>query len=644
MKTLYIIFIFLFILASCGREESPTGDVPEAKVDFFVETKLWSEFLGGSNISKVGQVRSSQDIAVSATTNGRVNQVLVKPWDSVFAWQVIARLTDSFWNLWTAIDRWANSIERAQINYDSQALSLDKQIFDAEVQLSNLERSLETAKKDGEQNLLQAEDAFQNSQYEWLDSVASLQIEQLDNNIAKSRLDYENSLVRDQQTIAWYRVSLKNDASNIRIFLTDIIQFSDELLGVSELNRSFNDDFEFFLWAKDTTQRSISRNTLIEMIGFKEGDEFLRIEQLIASGDMTEQEIIESIDFISAGYDLAEDLLNNIEITVNNSLRSVWTLWDQEINTFLAEINGFQSQLQSFYGGFTSFSIQVKSFLATYQNQQASLLKSIELQEKDRDIQLRNLQSGELGASTSLERTEISIQDTITNLEEQVRVARNNLENAKQNKTLTLRSLSNSISEAQISYSSAAKDLAKLTITSPINGTISEVSIDVGQEVFSNAPLFEIVSDSTPEVEIALSKDELSYVSTWEQVVVEIWDESITGSIYAISEVADASLNYKTTIVFDAGTNIIGNIVNVLIPIETWKMLFPLNILEVQWDDIALVKTLSWSTFSDVRVRMWDVYGGYSEIVSCAQQCEELKIITNDISNFDANKFNIVEK
>jgi len=44
--------------------------------------------------------------------------------------------------------------------------------------------------------------------------------------------------------------------------------------------------------------------------------------------------------------------------------------------------------------------------------------------------------------------------------------------------SITLQGLSNAIREAQISYASAAKEYGKLTITSPINGTISEKLID----------------------------------------------------------------------------------------------------------------------------------------------------------------------
>jgi len=642
MKKILCSIICILIFNSCWKDE-PT-QVESEKIDFFVDVTTWSEFNGWSTISKVWQVRSSQDIALSSTTNGRVSSVLVKPWDSVYAGQVLARLSDSFWNLTTGIERASNNIERAKINYDSSALSLDKQIFDAEINLEKLKRSLEIAKKDSEQNILQARDTFSNSQYDGLDSKAALQIEQLDNNIEKAKLDYENKLIADEQTLEWFEVSLKKDAGNIKIFLNDVIEFSDRILWVTERNKSENDRFDSFLWAKDLPQKSLSKQKLRELITLFESQKFSDAENMIDSWNISQEQLIELIDFINSGYDLADDVLSNLETTLNSSIESVWLLGEIEISAFVSQINGYQSQLQGAYWAFISFGSNVKSFIKTYENSQKSLLTSIELQEKDRDIQLKTLRSGELWASTSLERTLLGIEDTIANLEEQVKTAENNLENAKRNKDISLRSLNNAIREANIGYSSAARDISKLTITSPINGTVSEVSLDVGQEVFSNTPLFNIVSDSTPELEISLSKDEIWFVEIWQQVRVMSGQDEIIGTVYSISDIADRNLNYKTTIVFDAGTNIIGNIVDVEITIDTGKMLIPLNIIEVQNDDIGLVKTLSWSTFSDVRVRMWEVFWKYVEIVSCAQQCESLKIITNDVSNFDENKFKILEK
>jgi len=57
-------------------------------------------------------------------------------------------------------------------------------------------------------------------------------------------------------------------------------------------------------------------------------------------------------------------------------------------------------------------------------------------------------------------------------------MARNNLKNSQKTKDITLKSLQNAISEAQISYASAQKEYNKLTITSPINGSVSDVFID----------------------------------------------------------------------------------------------------------------------------------------------------------------------
>jgi len=52
------------------------------------------------------------------------------------------------------------------------------------------------------------------------------------------------------------------------------------------------------------------------------------------------------------------------------------------------------------------------------------------------------------------------------------------LSNVKENYEITLRSLDNTISEARITYASALKEYQKLSVRSPINGTISEKFID----------------------------------------------------------------------------------------------------------------------------------------------------------------------
>lgn len=130
------------------------------------------------------------------------------------------------------------------------------------------------------------------------------------------------------------------------------------------------------------------------------------------------------------------------------------------------------------------------------------------MQERERDIQYKTLISGELSASVGYEKTLLNTQNSVEGLKSQIDVAKNGLDNLKKSYDVTLQSLQNAIKEAQIAYASAEKEFSKLTLRSPINGTMSEVFLDVGQEVSPGIKVANILSDKTPEIQIALSDSE----------------------------------------------------------------------------------------------------------------------------------------
>jgi len=616
MKKIVLFLLCICVLSSCG--DKVEEDLKTEKVDFFVKTQIWSDFVWNSVLKKTWQIRSSQDITLTANAVGRVAWVYVKSGDNVESWQVIAILEDNIGSYGINLQRAANWLERAKINYESTGISLDKQIFDAELSLKKFERNLETL-RDAEQ------DSFVNGGYEWLNSTSALRIQQLDNNIKKAKLDYEIKLLADEQTLIGHVANIKKEFNALTILLDDVIEFSDTLLGVSAENKRKNDDFEDYLWASNKTQKSQSEQKLLELIWYKQSDAYIEAN-LSVQWDLSEEGVSEFGNIISKWYEDIKQLLNNIEATLNNSTASLWVLSDADISWYIATVNGYQAQLQINSGTFIAVYTWINSFLQTYKDAQISILTAIELQEKDREIQLKNTQEG------------------IEDLESQVDIARNNLENTQKTKDVTLKSLQNAINEAQISYTSAQKEYNKLTITSPINGSVSDVFIDAGQEVFSWNQLFKIVSDSTPEVEISFSNNEKTLINPSQKVFLSVNGKTMIGSIYAISEVADANLNYKASIVFSGTENIIWNLVEIQIPIQTDKMLVPINIVTTKGEDLWTIKTMSWSSFSDVRVRLWEVFDEQIEVISCAKNCEDLKIIMSDVSNFDENKFIIIEK
>ncbi len=647
MYTMKRIFSFIFLsifLVSCGVDETLTED---EKQEFFISTKLGRDLSWNILLEKSGKVTSSQDIQLTSQASWRVSSVLVKAGDTVQAGQTLVTLDDTIWSYALNLQRAANGVERARINYDSTQLQLEKQIFDGENSLAKLTRNLETLKKDTDQSIKQAEDSLQNSQYGNLDSRSALQIEQLDNNIKKTELDFENKKIADFETIEWFKTNLKKDANNLIITLDDIIQFSDEILGVTDINKYKNEDIQTFLWVKDLSQKTQTESDLVNLIAFRKGTAFQDMEKRITEENLTEAQIIEAIDFINSGYEQTKSLLNNLEKTLNNSLESVGVLGPIEISAFVGQVNGYQASLQWGYAGFLSFWNQTKSFLRTYKNTQLSFEQSLSLQKKDREIQLKSLASGELSANVWYEKTLLGASNSIKDLESQISLSQNTLENTRKSYDITLKSLQNAIREWEIGYAGAEKEYSKLIIRSPINGTVSQVFVDKGQEISPSIKIADIISDKTPEIQIAFSGKEKELVKEGLEVSVDVADKKVTGKIYAISEVADANLNYIATVVFESGTNIIGSIVNVQIPVVTERKLIPLNILKTQGKWKANITLLTGTGFVEQSIELGEVFGDFIELLNCKWSfigCDNEKIVLTDISNYDPLKFSIVEK
>ena len=90
---------------------------------------------------------------MTASVSGRVANILVKAGDSVQAGQQLVVLSDNISNFSTNVNRTANAIEAAQINFDSQKIALDKQILDAENEVERLEANLIALEQTNNQNL-----------------------------------------------------------------------------------------------------------------------------------------------------------------------------------------------------------------------------------------------------------------------------------------------------------------------------------------------------------------------------------------------------------------------------------------------------------------------------------------------------------
>lgn len=643
MKKISILILILIFLNSCWKEEELISE--EVKQDFFIETQKGEDFTSGPSFKKVGRISSQSEISLSAQASWIIESIPVKVWDDVTIGQPLVRLSDSIGSYEINLQRASLSVERAKISYDSSKVSLDKQVEDARISMEKAERNLEAFRKNRENNLILSQDTLQNAELENISSTAALQIQQLENNLEKAKLDFEIKKSTDEQQVSSYDASIKKDFNALIILLTDVVQFSDEILWVSQINKDINNSYEDFLGAKNKSQKRNTEILLQELIDLQNSTTLDEYEWVILN-ELTQEKILELTGFVDETYNKIKVLLNELENTLNNSLRSIWTLGDTEINAFTSEINAYQASLQGNYSWFIASSNAMKTFLRTYEDTQNSLLRALELQEQEIGIQTKALLSAQLNAEIWLDTTELSSQDTLQDFEDAFMVAKNNHINANKNRELSLRNLQNAISDAQVSYNSALKEYKKLTIVAPVSWKISRLEVDLWQEILPGNHILTIAWDGESIVELAFSWNERNFISLWQKVSLELSDEEvIQGNIFSLSNVADNNFNYIAEIITSVDLDAdIWKLVRVIVPTSDNIMLLPLNILKPQGDNIALVTTYNEGKFEEVRLRLGESYDDQIEILSCAQECAQLNIVLSDISNYDENIFSIIER
>jgi hypothetical protein len=123
----------------------------------------------------------------------------------------------------------------------------------------------------------------------------------------------------------------------------------------------------------------------------------------------------------------------------------------------------------------------VVAFLNTYKDNEASTEKQIDLVRKDKEIALKSYGTSELSSKVAYEKIMISSQDTISNLELQLKSAETTLINAKKTRDITLQNLENAIKAAELNVEKSSIEVSKLVVKSPISAQVASIDVTVGQ-------------------------------------------------------------------------------------------------------------------------------------------------------------------
>ncbi len=692
MKKTLILLIITFLLFSCGEDEK--NGIENKKENFIVKTKDISSFSGNYEIKKTGKIAPSQEIILTSKASARIKSIFKKSGEKIITWTKIISMSDTVANYWLNLEKTNLGLESSKLNYSSTKISLDKQVSDLTIALEKIKKEYEITKKtlketekssnlnlvkivkeynltkeNLEENKKIASISLENSSILNDEKINSskLQIRKLKENISKAELDYKNLLLSNSEQIKSFETTVKKDYLNLANLFTDIIDFSDKILGVTRLNREENDNFQDYLGAKNRKFKKNLETELFNLIQFK-NIKFDRLEINNIKINNLEKIFL----YWSEGYEKTINFLNNFERIFDYSIENVY-FSKVLIDSYKLKINWFQAQLQWNYASFLWFKASTNNFLNTYKSREKSLKKQIEIFKIDLELLEKNLwvqnENAKINYKKSLilekntlnslensiktfdinhKKTLLNSENVLNNMEVSLKNAKLNLSNAKLNRDITLKQLNNSIKISQNTKSLAYKEYSKLFILSPISGVLSEVLVDMGEDVNIGTPLVKLASIWKNEVEIWLNFSETKFIKVWNKVKINYMWEKLEWNISSISPIADQNLNYKAKVSINSKVNISGNIVEVLIPVNLDKRLIWLQNLKVKSDKIGEINTFKNNKIEKVLVNFWNFFGENVEIIWCVdlekKDCDNLEIITSDISKFDIEKFNIIKK
>lgn len=590
-KIFYVsVVLCVLLLTWCGS--SPDVTTKTEKQPFFITTAPHASLRNVYSLKKTGKLASSSEIIVAAQIGGRV--VSLNKWigDTVAQWEGVIQLQEtsgvySFWSQKASV-----AITQAQLSYEQTMLNLEKAIQDTKFGI--------------EQATNQADNASLNSNV----SAATLQLQSAKENFERAKLDYQTKLLADEQTLNNFWQTASNLVNDVTLLYEWAIIEADKLMWVSTLQQTNNDLFENMLWARNTATKFAAEDALRQALIYQTQLESFAIT---AESSQLAEKLGQLVWYIRNLQPMLSAIDTMLEYTIT------WPTYSEaQLATHRATIDGLQAQTQGQITAITAQINAIQSFLRTYKETQASIAKAVDLSEQSYKTAQANLETVQ------------------SNSKVQVSSLQNTLQTTEKNKETTEKALKNTIKQAQIAYNEAWFQLGKLRSSAPIAGTITDILVDMGQDVAPGTPLYKMNSVWAKEIEITLTQEEANSLVQNTPVQIVFWAKTTTWLLSQISTSPTAGVSYKAIVTTQSNEIPAWSLVDVIFEQPTEHLVVPLN-------RIQLLSTTEWQltvrdgeTLENIRISLGKLKGTQIEIITPLPATQD--IVTSDTKQYDPEK------
>ena len=603
MKSPIAIFLIsTILLSSCG---SVALIPPESqKTPFIVETYTIWKTQAPISIEKTGRITASSSLTLSAQWAGEINKISVKEWQSVKAWTIIATLKDTQNNYDLRYSQAQNTLKVQNAGIDTTRINLEQSVDNARIAYERARQAYDTL-------------------------------------TGKNNLVYDTLVNTNSKTLDTYNESYKTYLSDAERIMTQMLYEGDKILGITTNFEYSNDSWEAYLGTRVGDSMSLAINEWNATYSMR-GDLRARIEK---SKTINITNPIEDFELISKSYEQGRKLADAMLYMLQNSVVG-WWLPQELLSWWLASWNGQRATIQGSIGWYNSWRAQTLTFFKTYQNTEIANKLALASLTRPLTAEEQNMINSSNDLKISYENARIDIKDKIENSRLSLEQAKKAYDTAQALKWATLIQLDANRENANIALAQAERDYAKLRVTAPVDGIISRVIANVGQSVSIGSPIAEFTSKQ-PQIIIDIEPSLVSNLLLWQNVWVLVEWNILTGTISALSTVANANLLSTIRISISEWQSYIGK--------SALISFFPKNIIKweetltLPLDAVSIIAEWEWeiSIYTGTgifrkTVKIWKTFGDTVEILDTMNNGTEI-ILTNT-SNYDASKQNIEKK
>ncbi len=462
----------------------------------------------------------------------KISKVYVRVWDEVKAWDILAELS---------LDDYDNAVKTAQIDLENARLWLTKLLNnDTSVRESQLRMQISEAKtnyeveKEQESILKRQLDVELQKKNDLLQQkLRDYRIAQKDLEVAKSDIEVNTELETEktETTLNARKKTIDSVVNSLNSSLWDaeyVVESVDEIFWVSPAFQYKNDDYDIYLWAKDSGLKKKTKSEVTSVYNFiKEYKE--KFSSLDSS--YSDSQIKELIEEYYQDSTILVELIDDALDSVDMSIEASWKLSSTDISTFKTSLETSRTKALAVRTNLETLSNSINSLLSqsVVENQLELSVEQKKLSYETKQSALRKQAEDLVSLTKEIANLE---KDNFNSLQRKKTQNENLLENIKVlEKELTdlldgadkydIQQQNNLIKQAQLKVERTIDQKDDYQIIAEFNWRVRDIDIvEWEQYKLDDRKYIVIENPNLIELELQIGQIDIVKIQKWDPVVI----------------------------------------------------------------------------------------------------------------------------